>query len=226
MKKINNFTLIISWIGSIIIAWIGGNILWFFLQIPFGYDFTERALAGMAFFGVISIASSYWRDLENITIPTHHILASAHDYIDINPDYRIREIVVFGLRIAFAIYFCVYWFNQGSIWSNESATIQIVSNIFLVLLELGVLLLINAAITVYVIVVEPWRSFVVRNGKLFNSKRTVFYLSGVRVFTLVPLSLLWYWFCTPILEVKIPSTLSFVTIVLLISGMNIYYRRH
>ena len=229
MTKRFNFTLIISWAGSIFIAWIGGNILWYLLEFSVGYNFTKRALAEMMFFFVTSIASSSYRDLNNITNSSPQTQESAHDNIDINPYYRLREIIIFGMRIALAGYLCSYWFIQGRDWAAQSTSIQLpdrVPNMFLVLLVLWIFLLVNTTITYYMIVIEPWRIFVARNREHFTSKRIVFSLSGFRIFTLAVISLLWFWFCQPILEVKIPATLSFVAVVLLIWGVNIYYRRH
>jgi hypothetical protein len=217
MKFNRNFTLIISWIVSIIIALLESYFIWFLLEIPFGYNFIERALVGMAFFGFMSLVCSYWRDIITITNTSSQMLVSAHDNIDITPDYRLREIIIFGYRFALAIYICIYWFNLGAIWMSKSASVQ-VSNMFLVLLVQGILLFINAIITVYMIVIEPWRFFVLRNSNYFNLKRKVFSLSGLRIFSITILFLLWYWFFLPILEVKFPSTLSFIALVLLIWG--------
>jgi len=206
MSKFHKIEPIINWSSSIFLAWILGRVvLWSVLEYFIRYDIenydAQRALYGMVFLSVISVLLSTYRDTQ-----AKNKEGVIVDNINTNAKTKYLELVVFGIRIALIGYIYTYWIKEGAYLLSQRDPI-IVSDMFLVLLALGLGVAVVTGISSYIIIWEPWRIFIFRYSERLGKQLPISLIVS-RCLALVIVNLLFFWYFVPHLETKLPSVLT------------------
>lgn len=222
MGKLFKIKQIVYWGISILLAWVFGKyILWNILGHLFGYDVTnygpKKGLLGVILLTIISLSLSTIRDRQNGR-KTKVIL----DNIIAETETKYLELTVFASRIALSGYICVYWLKQGQHWQNNAEEINVDPHLFIVLLALGAGVALITLISSYLIVLEPWRIFIVRNDESVGDQYKMI-LSIGRGLSFLLINLLFSLYFVPRLEPKLPSVLAFVACLIIITKIQIPY---
>ena len=208
------------WALAIFIAWLfGTHVFWNLLDFLIPYEviaYQEKiALFGTIFFAVISIFLSAVRDrVQLIRIG----LIFPIDNIEKESENIFVELSVFIFRIILAGYISAYWFKHGEYLQNQQY-MTVNSNLFLLLFLLGAGAMVVIAFSSYMIILEPWRAFLV-NTDSYKSVKKLF-LS--RCLSLMFVSLLFWFYFLPGLITKLPAFLLVVFTLIVITKFQITY---
>jgi len=221
MRRTYRINQVINWSIAIFLAWLfGRGILWSILEYLIRYDITnydaKRALYGMISLVVLSVSLSTVRDIRNKS-ETRLVV----DNINANLQTKYLELIVFGSRIALTGYIFTYWVNQGSYLMMQKDTI-VVPDLFMVLLVLGAGVALITVISGYIIILEPWRIFMVGNNDKFEHQSEIS-LSIGRCLSFFIINLLLWWFYVPRLETKLPSVLTFIICLIIMIKFQVSY---
>lgn len=212
----------IKWGLIIFLAWFFGKyILWNTLDYLVPYRATayhaKLALYGTILFAALSILLSTIRDGQNIIrlrIPT--------DNINVDAEGKYLELLVFSSRIILAGCTSLYWFKQGEYLQNQKY-ITVGSNLFIILLLLGMGTAVITLFSSYMIILEPWRIFL----RKINISKPVILLFASRCLFFLVVNLLFLFYFVPGLTTKLPSVLiGIVSLVVIIRSQIIYYKRN
>jgi len=221
MRKTHRTFQIINWGVAIFLAWFFGRVfLWSILVFLIRYDIKNydavRALYGMISLIVLSVSLSVFRDVQSKSKTI-----SIVDNINANSRTKLIELLVFGSRIALIGYIYTYWVKQGSYLLLQKDTI-IVQNLFTVLLALGTGVALITAFSGYLIILEPWRIFIIKINDRLKYRLEI--LLGIgRAVTIFIINLLFLWFYTPQLETKLPSVLTVILALIIMTKFQIPY---
>ncbi len=221
-KKLRVMNQAIGWALTISLAWFFGKyILWNILDylVPYGATAYQAKLAlyGTILFATLSILLSAIRDDQNkikFRIPT--------DNINVDAKSKYLELLVFSSRIILAGYISLYWFKQGEYLQGQEY-ITVGSNLFIVLLFLGMGTAVITLFSSYMIILEPWRIFLHKA----SSSKSVILLFTSRCLFLLTVNLLFLFYFVPGLKTKLPSVLIvIVSLVFIVRTQIIYYKRN
>jgi len=228
MNRNSKLGKLVFCVASCAVAWIMGRlVLWWILEILITYDVpdyeSKRALAGVIALSILSIVVLVMRDKYTLNVPLMRVKLDYIEQINSKNRYRLFEMFVLGVLITFSSYISMYWFYQADFWlSINNSTVNFnlfkIFSPFPTLMVLGTLVFLNAVISGYVIILEPWRpialNILYRKYAVKKAKRTKYLILGilslVRISIYITIQIIYYWFSIPNLNTRVPATIIFV----------------
>ncbi len=219
-RKLHGLNQATRWGGAIFLAWFFGKyILWNTLDYLVPYRATayqaKLALNGTILSTILSILLSTIRDGQDKIR-----LRTPIDNITVDTKSNFLELLVFISRVILAGYTSLYWFKQGEYLQGQEY-ITIGSNLFIILLLLGIGTAVITLFSSYMIILEPWRIFLHKA----SSSKPVTLLFASRCLFLLIVNLLFMFYFVPGLKTKLPSVLIvIVSFVFIVRTQIIYYK--
>lgn len=228
MNRYSKLGKLVFWVTSCAIAWILGRMmLWWILEIFITFDVpayeSKRALAGVIVFSILSLLVLAWRDKYALNKSLIRIKLAYPEQINSARLHRLFCMFVQGVQIALSSYISIYWFYQSAFWLSTSDSL-VDFNLFRTfspfptLLVLGGFVFLNAVISAYIIVLEPWRPIALKLlyrkyavEKTVRPKELILViLSLARIIIYSTIHVIYYWFSIPDLSTRLPATILFV----------------